>query len=145
MGILEKRNIDSPHENRPFRAHGHADVVTLGDFTIGRGTFEPGWTWSNDVKPIAGTDSCQVRHTGVFVSGRMTVRADDGTEVSYGPVRQASGVTARSRRQQTRWPCSAAASPRAVSSASATILAVCLHLGKLLHQRNLPYVPLLGI
>ena len=85
MGSLEKRNIESPDETRPFRAHGHADVVTLADFTIGRATYEPGWRWSQDVKPIAGTDSCQVRHTGVFVSGHMTVRHDDGTEVTYGP------------------------------------------------------------
>ena len=85
MGSLEKRNIESPDETRLFRAHGHADVVTLADFTIGRATYEPGWRWSQDVKPIAGTDSCQVRHTGVFVSGQMTVRHDDGTEVTYGP------------------------------------------------------------
>ncbi|MDQ1656056.1 MAG: hypothetical protein QOD41_1139 [Cryptosporangiaceae bacterium] len=84
MGTLMKQNIDSPDETRKFRAHGHADVVTLGDFTIGRSTFEPGWRWSNDVKPIAGTESCQVRHTGVMLAGRMTVRSDDGTELSYG-------------------------------------------------------------
>ena len=36
------------------------DVVTLGDFTLGRGIFEPGWQWSKDVKPIAGTESCMV-------------------------------------------------------------------------------------
>jgi hypothetical protein len=58
------------------------DVVTLGDFTLGRGTFEPGWRWSEDVKPIAGTDSCQVRHTGFCLSGSMTVKHDDGTEVT---------------------------------------------------------------
>jgi len=61
------------------------DVVTLGDFTIGRGTYEPGWKWSEDVKPIAGTESCEARHSGVVVSGQMTVRSDDGTEVTYGP------------------------------------------------------------
>ena len=46
------------------------DVVTLGDFTLGRGTFEPGWRWSEDVKPIAGTSSCMTRHTGICVSGQ---------------------------------------------------------------------------
>jgi hypothetical protein len=85
MAQIESRNINSPDETRPFQAHGHADVVTIGDFTLGRGTFEPGWKWSNDVKPIAGTDSCQVRHTGIVASGQMTVRSDDGTEVSVGP------------------------------------------------------------
>ena len=85
MASLEKRNIESPDETRPFRAHGHADVITIGDFTLGRATFEPGWKWSQDVKPVAGTDSCQVRHTGICVSGTMTVRANDGTEMTYGP------------------------------------------------------------
>jgi uncharacterized cupin superfamily protein len=85
MGGLARANIETPHETRPYVAHGHMDVVTLGDFTLGRGTFEPGWKWSEDVKPIAGTDSCQVRHTGIVVSGRMTVRSDDGTETTVGP------------------------------------------------------------
>ena len=80
-----KQSIDAPHERRPFQAHGHLDVVTLGDFTIGRGVFEPGWRWSNDVKPIAGTDSCQTHHTGICLSGRMTVEFDDGTQISIAP------------------------------------------------------------
>lgn len=85
MTTFEARNIGQPHESRPFRAHGQMDVVTLGDFTLGKGTFEPGWRWSEDVKPIAGTGSCQVRHTGICVSGSMTVRMDDGTEATVGP------------------------------------------------------------
>jgi uncharacterized cupin superfamily protein len=85
MAAVESQNIDSPHETRPFHAHGHMDVVTLGDFTLGKGTFEPGWRWSEDVKPIAGTASCEVLHTGICLSGRMTVRMDDGTESSVGP------------------------------------------------------------
>ena len=79
--MTDKQNIDTPHERRPFHEHGHMDVVTLGDFTLGVGTFEPGWRWSEDVKPIAGTDSCRTRHTGICLSGQMTVRLDDGTEV----------------------------------------------------------------
>jgi hypothetical protein len=85
MGNMETRNIDAPHETRKFQANGHADVVTLGDFTLIKGTFQPGWRWSNDVKPIAGTDSCMSRHTGFCVSGQMTVRSDDGTEITIGP------------------------------------------------------------
>jgi Cupin domain len=85
MASLEKRNIDSPDETRPFRAHGYADVVTIGTFTLGRVTYEPGWKWSEDLKPLVGTDSCQVRHTGICLSGTMTVRAEDGTQVTYGP------------------------------------------------------------
>jgi hypothetical protein len=82
--MSDKQNIDSPHETRPFKEHGHVDVVTLGDFTLGRAVFEPGWKWSDDVKPIAGTDSCQTHHTGFCLSGQMTVRFDDGNEMSFG-------------------------------------------------------------
>jgi EutQ-like cupin domain len=85
MAASETKNIDEPHETRQFKANGHMDVITLGDFTLGRGVFEPGWRWSNDVKPIAGTDSCQVRHTGICMSGQMTVQFNDGSEVSIGP------------------------------------------------------------
>ena len=85
MSASESRNIESPDETRAFRAHGHMDVVTLGDFTLGRGVFEPGWRWSADVKPIAGTESCQVRHTGICLSGQMTVQHDDGSQMQIGP------------------------------------------------------------
>jgi uncharacterized cupin superfamily protein len=85
MSTTEQRSIDDPHETRPFKDHGHMDVVTLGDFTLGRGVFEPGWRWSEDVKPIAGTESCQTRHTGICLSGQMTVRSDDGGETTVGP------------------------------------------------------------
>lgn len=85
MTSMTKRNIETPDEVRPFAAHGHLNVVTIGDFTLGKGVFEAGWRWSNDVKPIAGTDSCQARHTGICVSGQMAVRADDGTETTIGP------------------------------------------------------------
>jgi hypothetical protein len=85
MNTSETRSIDKPHETRPFKAHGHMDVITLDDFTMGHGVFEPGWRWSEDVKPIVGTDSCQTRHTGYCVSGQMTVKFDDGSELDVGP------------------------------------------------------------
>ncbi|MCU0263630.1 MAG: cupin domain-containing protein [Candidatus Nanopelagicales bacterium] len=85
MALLEKHSIDSPTETRPFQAHGRLEMVTLGGFQMGRGTFEPGWKWSVDVKPLAGTESCMTRHTGICLSGSMTVVADDGTELTIGP------------------------------------------------------------
>lgn len=83
MGELLRRNIEDPHETRKFQAHGYLDVVTLGEFTLGRGVFEPGWRWSNDVKPIAGTDACMAHHTGMVVSGSMTVRSSEGVEETF--------------------------------------------------------------
>jgi hypothetical protein len=85
MASLDSENIDAPHQTRPFREHGHMDVVTVGDFTLGNGTFEPGWRWSADVKPIAGPDACRIRHTGICVTGRMGVRMDHGTQCRIGP------------------------------------------------------------
>jgi ethanolamine utilization protein EutQ (cupin superfamily) len=84
MAGLEVKNFDSPDETRPFEGKGKADVVNVGGQVIGRGTFEPGWRWSTNVKPIAGTDSCQVSHLGYVMSGRMRVFMDDGTEGEAG-------------------------------------------------------------
>ena len=81
---LTKRNFDQPDEIRPFEARGHLDVIELGG-TIGRGVFEPGWRWSTDVKPIAGTDSCMAAHAGYVLSGSIHVVMDNGDETTYGP------------------------------------------------------------
>ena len=80
MADLAAKSFDSPDETRPFRGKGKADVVVVGGRTVGRGEFEPGWRWSENVKPIAGTDSCQTYHLGYVLSGRMKVFMDDGTE-----------------------------------------------------------------
>lgn len=85
MASIEVKSFDAPDEVRTFEGRGKADVVKLGERVVGRGLFEPGWRWSENVKPIAGTDSCQVSHLGYCVSGRMVVRMDDGTETEIGP------------------------------------------------------------
>ncbi len=85
MASIEVKSFDSPDETRVFEGRGKADVVNLGGRVIGRGVFEPGWRWSENVKPIAGTDSCQVSHLGYCISGRMRVHMDDGSESEVGP------------------------------------------------------------
>ena len=57
----------------------------MGGTAAARYTFEPGWRWSECVKPVAGTESCQVRHVGVVQSGQMHVMHNDGTEADIGP------------------------------------------------------------
>lgn len=79
------RNLDSPDERRLFVAHGGVDVVSLGETTIGRARFEPGWQWSVDVAPLAGTESCQVPHVGYVLAGRMRIVLDDGRLADIGP------------------------------------------------------------
>jgi hypothetical protein len=81
----EVKNFESPDETRPFEGKGKADVLQIGGQTIGRGVFEPGWRWSENIKPIAGTESCQVSHLGYCMSGRMKLYMDDGSEFEVGP------------------------------------------------------------
>ena len=61
------------------------EVVDLGDVEIRRVTHEPGWRWSECVKPTVGTDSCQVGHLIHVLSGRILVRMNDGSEAEFGP------------------------------------------------------------
>ncbi|HEX4807206.1 MAG TPA: cupin domain-containing protein [Conexibacter sp.] len=82
---IEVKRFEQPDETRNFEGHGRADVVHVGGRTVGRGTFEPGWVWSQDVRPIAGTDSCQVSHLGYCASGRMRVTMDGGRATEIGP------------------------------------------------------------
>jgi uncharacterized cupin superfamily protein len=65
--------------------NGKVEIATVGDVMVGRATFQPGWRWSESVKPIAGTDSCEVQHNGYCISGRLGIKMDDGTEFEVGP------------------------------------------------------------
>ncbi len=85
MAGMEIKNFDSPDETRPFEGKGEARVVEIGGRVVGKGTFQPGWRWSVNVKPIAGTESCQVSHLGMVISGRMRVVMDNGAEGVVGP------------------------------------------------------------
>jgi hypothetical protein len=85
MATIDVKSFADPDERRMFEGKGYADVVNVAGRVVGRGVFEPGWRWSTNVKPIAGTDSCQVSHLGYVVSGRMKIYADDGTEAEIGP------------------------------------------------------------
>jgi hypothetical protein len=84
MDKLIVRQFGSPDETRPF-GHGHMDIIRFEGGTVGRGVFEPGWRWSKDVAPVAGTRSCQAAHAGYVLSGRMHVVMDDGTEADLAP------------------------------------------------------------
>ena len=80
MAGVESRAFESPDETRtPEKTR--VDVVRMGGATAARMTFEPGWKWSDCIKPVAGTDSCQSSHLGVVVSGTLHVTHDDGSEM----------------------------------------------------------------
>jgi quercetin dioxygenase-like cupin family protein len=76
---LENKSHATPDEVRA-PAKTRIEINRLEGFTIGRFTFEPGWRWSECIKPVAGTDSCQASHVGYLVSGVLGIRLDDGAE-----------------------------------------------------------------
>ena len=76
---LEARSHDNPDETRT-PAKTRVEIVRLTGYTIGRFIFEPGWRWSECVKPVVGTESCQVNHVGYAVEGQIVVRLENGTE-----------------------------------------------------------------
>lgn len=84
MPRLQRKGFSAPDETRSF-PNGLVEVVTLDEVWVSRFVFQPGWRWSKDVAPIAGTRSCQHRHVGYTISGRLAVRMDDGTIMSIGP------------------------------------------------------------
>ena len=61
------------------------DIVTFGDMSIVRMTCEPGWKWSEHMRSIAGTDSCQRPHFTYVISGHFRTVLDDGTVDDLGP------------------------------------------------------------
>ena len=86
MAGLVRKSLDSPEETVSFEGGtGQVQLVNLAESGVGRATYLPGWRWSENMKPIAKTDSCQAAHTGYFVSGQMKVVMDDGDEAEYRP------------------------------------------------------------
>ena len=79
MAGVEAGNFDSPDETRtPDKTK--VDIVRVGGASVARMALQPGWRWSECIKPIAGGDSCQAHHVGLLQSGTMHVVHDDGTE-----------------------------------------------------------------
>jgi quercetin dioxygenase-like cupin family protein len=79
MPAAEQRNFEEADETRKFE-RGQLDLVKIGGSDIGRLTLEPGWRWSEHVKPIAGTDWCEAPHFQYHVSGTLRIQMADGNE-----------------------------------------------------------------
>jgi quercetin dioxygenase-like cupin family protein len=80
MASLQRKSLAEPDETRPVDK-GVVEVIRLDAATMMRTTFQPGWRWSECVKPLVGGESCQVNHVGYCVSGRLHVQMDDGHEM----------------------------------------------------------------
>jgi hypothetical protein len=80
MAGVHVSDFESPDEVRsPDKTT--VQIVRMGEpATAARMTLQPGWRWSECIKPVAGTDSCQVRHVGLVQSGTLRIAHNDGTQ-----------------------------------------------------------------
>ncbi|MBI5914547.1 MAG: cupin domain-containing protein [Bacteroidetes bacterium] len=81
---IETKSLNSPDQATSLEK-GKMETVTVAGATLHRITFQPGWKWSDHMKPTAKTESCQKRHLMYIVSGRLKVLMDDGTQVELSP------------------------------------------------------------
>jgi class 3 adenylate cyclase len=81
---LQSASFSRPDEVRQL-GHGRIELVNLGEMTVGRQVLEPGWRWSEHVRPVAGTALCEFHHIGLVVAGTMHIQMADGTVMEVGP------------------------------------------------------------
>ena len=84
MEKADGKNFDRSAESRDF-PQGRLELLYIGGVPVGRVTFEPGWRWTTSIGPMVDTNSCDVRHFFLHLSGTLHVRMDDGTEFECGP------------------------------------------------------------
>jgi hypothetical protein len=85
MGVsYEQQDFANPTETREF-PHGRVDLVRIGGAEIGRLTLEPGWRWSDDVRPLAGTELCEAPHFQYHLTGTLRIKMIDGEEFDATP------------------------------------------------------------
>ena len=84
MATIEKKSLNQPEQTKQI-GRVKVEVITMGGLNFQRDTAAPGWRWSEDVKPVAKTESCQVNHLLYVISGRLHVRMNDGKEMEFNP------------------------------------------------------------
>lgn len=83
LDVILKR-FENPDEKFEFE-NGKFEIVQLGGMTIGRASYEPGWRWSEHIRPMAETEFCEVEHIGMVISGRAMASMNDGEDVELKP------------------------------------------------------------
>lgn len=80
MSKLQRRTFGDADDVReiPF---GRLETYDLGDMRVGRSIMQPGWRWSESIKPIARTELCEFHHVGLCVSGSCRIRTREGAEL----------------------------------------------------------------
>jgi class 3 adenylate cyclase len=80
MARLQTKPFEAPDETRPVPG-AQLRLVYLGEVAVGHAVWQPGWRWSTDLRPLAGTDWCENHHLGYAISGRLAVLMEDGEQL----------------------------------------------------------------
>ena len=79
-----KKNMGFPDVTREC-GHGALELATLGDTVLAKMTLQPGWKWSQSVRPMVNTERCEMHHTQYVISGRLKVVMHDGGQIDLEP------------------------------------------------------------
>ena len=86
MASLERKNFETEADEVSTPNNARVETVNVLGQRVMKLTVQPGWKWSQDIKPVVGTDSCQATHTGIIVEGKVHCVCDDGSEATYSVV-----------------------------------------------------------
>ena len=81
MANLEKKSFDNPDEVKAPEKTNPA-VVNFGTVAASRVVLQPGWKWSECIKPVVETESCEAGHVGMILKGTIKIAHDDGSEMT---------------------------------------------------------------
>jgi hypothetical protein len=101
------KHFEAPDEVRVF-PKGGLEIVTVNGTTVGRATYEPGWKWSEHVRPTAATELCEIEHVGIVLEGRAVAAMSDGTIVDLSP---GTCFYSRQRRTTAAWSATSVTFP----------------------------------
>ena len=85
MASVEAKDFSTAADEVMTPSNARIEVVNVGGQRVMKLTAQPGWKWSNDIKPMVGTESCQKNHVGVCVQGKLMVTHEDGSSLEVGP------------------------------------------------------------
>lgn len=81
----QKKSFSAPDEAQTLPGGARLEFVNFGDMSVVRMTCQPGWRWSDHMKALAGTESCQGTHFTYVISGHFRTIGDDGRVDDLGP------------------------------------------------------------
>jgi quercetin dioxygenase-like cupin family protein len=84
MARLQAKVFDTEGDPHAF-SNGLAQILKLGEATVARAVYEPGWRWTTDMREVTGNQTCQLHHLAYAISGELHVLTDEGRTLEVKP------------------------------------------------------------